>query len=321
MQEIYSADKVLINGKIITVDSKDSIVEAVAMKDGKFLATGSTEEIKEFATKDTAVIDLDGKMALPGIIDSHTHPGLAASLLTEINCRQPHVKSIQDILKMVEDRVKALGPRKWVKGSNFNDSKLNEKRHITRWELDGVAQNNPVFILSDTGHQCLANSMALKLAEISKNTPDPPGGEIDRDQKKEPTGLLYETATGLITRIIPPYTLEEMKRGFKTVMDQFSEWGITTTHDASSFNLSIKAYQQLLEEGIRKVRLNLMVSAFPTHPEGAELLESMSNLGIESGFGNDWLKVMSLKIMGDGSGAGGQRASMRPSTGDPRGLD
>ncbi|OGP49157.1 MAG: hypothetical protein A2Y79_11175 [Deltaproteobacteria bacterium RBG_13_43_22] len=320
MKELFGADRVLINGKIITMDQADSIVESAAIKDGKFLAVGSTSEIMESAGDRTEIIDLKHQTVLPGIIDSHTHPSLAASLVTEINCRQPAVQCIGDILRMVRERADELGPGIWVRGGNFNDSKLSEKRHITRWELDQAAPHNPVFILSDTGHQCLVNSRALELADIDRHSPDPPGGQIDRDQNDEPTGLLYETATALATRVIPPYTVEELKEGFKLVLDQFSEWGITSTHDASGYNLAIRAYQQLLKEGVKKVRVNLMVSAFPREPEGANLNEAMTNLGIESGFGNDWLKVMTLKIMGDGSGAGGTAGVYEPQNRGPKGL-
>ncbi len=320
MKNLFCADRVLINGKILTVDPGDSIIEAVAIKDGKFLACGSTSEIMELTGDRTEVLDLKQKTVLPGIIDSHTHPSLAASLVTEINCRQPGVQSIGDILHMVKERSNDLGPGKWVRGGNFNDSKLVENRHITRWELDEAAPNNPVFILSDTGHQCLVNSAALELAGISRHTQDPPGGKIDRDPSNEPTGLLYETATVLATRVIPPYTVEELKEGFKVVLGQFSEWGITSTHDASGYNLAIRAYQQLLHEGIKKVRMNLMVSVFPKEPDGVNLNEAMTNLGIESGFGNDWLKVMTLKIMGDGSGAGGTAGVYEPQNRGPKGL-
>jgi predicted amidohydrolase YtcJ len=320
MKEFFYADRILINGKIITVDRYDSIVEALAIKDGKFLAVGSTSEIKELAGPKTEVIDLKQKIVLPGIIDSHTHPSLAASLVTEINCRQPAVKNIGDILRMVRGLAEELGPGKWVRGGNFNDSKLSEKRHITRWELDQAAPDNPVFILSDTGHQCLVNTMALTMAGISRHTQDPPGGKIDRDQNNEPTGLLYENATALATKVIPPYTVEELKEGFKAVLDQFSEWGITSTHDASAYNLAIRAYQQLIKEGIKKVRLNLMVRAYPGEPEGVYLNEALTNLGVESGFGNDWLRVMTLKIMGDGSGAGGTAGVYEPQNRGPKGL-
>ena len=320
MKDLFCADRVLINGKIITVDQADSIVEAVAIKDGKFLARGSTPEIMTLVGDRTEVLDLKRKTVLPGIIDSHTHPSLAASLVTEINCRQPAVQGIPDILRMVRERAGELGPGRWVRGGNFNDSKLSEKRHITRWELDEAAPHNPVFLLSDTGHQGLVNSTALELAGIGRHTQDPPGGKIDRDQSNEPTGLLYETATVLATRVIPPYTVEELKEGFKAVLDQFSEWGITSTHDASGYSLAIRAYQQLLKEGVKKVRLNLMVSVFPKEPDGVNLNEAMANLGIESGFGNDWLKVMTLKIMGDGSGAGGTAGVYQAQNRGPQGL-
>lgn len=320
MKELLGADRVFVNGKIITVDQADSIVEAVAVKDSKFLATGSTVEIMALAGDKTEVVDLKHKTVLPGLIDSHTHPSMAAALVTEINCRQPEVQGIRDILRMVRRRADELGPGEWVRGGNFNDANLSEKRHITRWELDEAAPNNPVFILSDTGHQCLVNSTALELAGISGHTQDPPGGKIDRDQHHEPTGLLYETATLLATRVIPSYTVEALKEGLKSVLDQFSEWGITSTHDASGYNLAIRAYQQLLNEGVRKVRLNLMVSCFPKEPEGVILNEALVNLGIESGFGNDWLKVMTLKIMGDGSGAGGTAGVYEPQNRGPKGL-
>ncbi len=320
LKELFYADRVLVNGKIITVDEDDSIVEAVAIKGKRFLAVGSTEEIKGLAGDKTEVIDIKGKTVLPGIIDTHTHPSHAGARILEINCRQPHVKSVKDILSIVSEKARELGPGKWVRGANFNDSKLEENRHITRWELDEASPENPVFIASDTGHQSLVNSMALELAGVTRETPDPPGGEIERDENGEATGLLYETASSLVSRIIPPYTVEEIKEAFREVLDQFSEWGITTTHDASGYDLGIRAYQQLLAEGVRQVRFNLMVSVRPRHPEGADLLESMTSMGIESGFGSDWLKVISLKIMGDGSGAGGTAGVYEPQHRGTKGL-
>ncbi len=183
---------------------------------------------------------------------------------------------------------------------------------MTRMELDGAAPENPVFIVADTGHQCLVNSRALELAGVTRETPDPPGGKIDRDGEGEATGLLYETAQRLVSRVIPPYSVEELKGSYRRVIDQFAEWGVTSTHDASGYSDGIRAFKQLLEEGMRKLRLSLMVSARPQHPEGADILGSMTSLGLESGFGDEWLKIISLKIMGDGSGAGGTAAVYTP---------
>lgn len=320
MNERAAADKIMINGKIVTVDNNSSIAEAVAIKDGKILATGSTSEIKKLAGKRTEVIDLVGKTMLPGFIDTHTHPSHAATRLYEIDCRSPPVRNIGEILRMVSARARELRSRKWIRGANYNDMKLEERRHITRWELDDAATENPVFISKETGHLYVANSRALELAGITMETPNPAGGEIDRDPDGEATGLLYETAGELVSSLIPPYSVEEIREGLRQVWNQFSEWGVTTTHDASGFGDAIRAYQQLLAEGVRQVRTLLMVSVHPNSPEGADLLKGMSELGIESGFGNDWLKVMSLKIMGDGSGSGGTAAVYTPQHRGTKGL-
>lgn len=314
------ADLALVNGKVLTLDPQDTIVEAVAVKDGRILATGSTSHILKMAGEGTKIIDLKGMVALPGFIDTHTHPSEAATRLYEVDCRSPPVRSIREILEKVAERARELGPGRWIRCANYNDLKLEERRHITRWELDEAAPENPVFISKETGHLYLVNSLALKLAGIDRETPDPPGGLIDRDERGEPTGLLYETAGQLVSSHIPPYTLEEIKEGLKRVWNQFSEWGITTTHDASAYGESIRAYQQLLAEGFRRVRTLLMVSVHPRTQPGGDLLEPLISLGIQSGFGDDWLKIMSIKIMGDGSGSGGTAAVYTPQHRGTRGL-
>ncbi|MBW2368643.1 MAG: amidohydrolase family protein, partial [Deltaproteobacteria bacterium] len=251
MNNIFSADKILTNGKIITVDAQDSIVEAVAIKNGRFLATGTTDEIKDLASSKTDVLNLEGKTVTPGIIDSHTHPVLQASHLIAIDCRKPEVKEIADIKDKIKKKARELGPEKWIRLVNFNDTRLLENRHITRWELDEVSANNPVYIMADTGHQSIVNSRALELAGVTKDTENPPGGEIERNENGEPTGLLYEMAEHLVSKIMPEYTVEELKPGYRETLNQLSEWGITSTHDAFAYDLGIRTFQQILKEGVR----------------------------------------------------------------------
>jgi len=312
------ADIVLFNGKIVTVDDRDSMVEAVAIRDGKFVAVGGTEEVMALAGDCTRVIDLEGKTVIPGIIDSHTHPGGIASRFLEVDCRAPPVRNIPEILGMLKAKAEELGPSKWVMGANFNDSKLEERRHITRWELDEAVPDNPVFIVADTGHQALVNSSALEVAGVTKDTPDPPGGELERNEDGLHTGLLYENATALIREHIPEYTVAELKESFRKVVDQFSEWGVTSTHNASGRKSEIRAYKQLLDEGVRQVRMNLMVSVNSDVPGG--VLDALELAGVESGFGDEWLRVMSVKIMGDGSGAGGTCCVYTPQHRGTKGL-
>lgn len=312
------ADMVLLNGKIITVDQGDRIVEAVAIYDNKFLAVGSSNEIRGLVGKETNVIDLEGKTAMPGIIDSHTHPTGIAEEYLEVNCRAPPVRNIKDIQDLVVEKIKKVDPGKWIKGSAYNDSKLAERRQMTRWELDEVASENPVMLVSDTGHQCIVNSLALEIAGITKDTPDPPGGQYDRDENGELTGLIYEMATGEIYKHIPLYTVAEVRESYKNVVNQFSKWGITSTHNASSRRTGIRAYKQLLDQGVKQVRMRLMVSVSSEEP--GDVVDALEMAGIESGFGNEWLKVMSTKIMGDGSGAGGTAGVYTPQNRGTKGL-
>jgi predicted amidohydrolase YtcJ len=320
MNNVFGADLLLLNGKICTIDSDNSFVEAVAVKGNRIIATGSNVSIKKLAHKNTKIIDLKGKTVLPGIIDSHTHPHNAAMNFLEINCRDPEIKRIKDLQAAVSKKAKELGPGKWVRANGYNDSKLAEKRQITRRELDEAARDNPVYIVSDTGHQAVVNSEALEIANITMDTPNPPGGQIDRDKTGEATGLLYETASKLVSEKIPEYTVEQVKVGLGQLWNQFSMWGITSTHDASGQTLGIRGYQELLAEGVRKVRVSLMVSLRPWRAGSEDILNSLKSLGIESGFGDEWLRVISLKIMGDGSGAGGTAGVYTPQHRGPQGL-
>ena len=312
------ADIALINGKVITVDKDDSVVEAVAIKGNQIEATGTTEDIKTLIGPETKVIDLEGKTVMPGIIDSHTHPSHIAAKMLEVDCRAPPIKNIPEILVLIKARAEELGPGKWVRAASYNDSKLAEKRQITRWELDEAAPLNPVFMVSDTGHQAIVNSKALEVAGITDATPDPLGGEMEHNEKGELTGLLYENATGLVREHIPEYSVEALRESYRNVVAQFSEWGVTSTHNASSHRNGIRAYKQLLDQGVKQVRMRLMVSVNRDKP--GDVLDALELAGIESGFGDDWLGVMSIKIMGDGSGAGGTCCVYEPQNRGPKGL-
>ena len=303
MSDPLCADIILFNGRIITVDPTDTIAEAAAIRNGRFTTVGSNSDALKQRGTHTRVVDLEGKTAMPGIIDSHTHPSNIASRLMEVDCRAPPIQSIPEILAKVKARAETLEAGEWVLGANFNDSKLEEERHITRLELDTAAPDNPVFIVSDTGHQCLVNTRALEAAGVTRDTPDPPGGTVDRGEDGEATGLLYENAMRLVRDHIPEYTVEQLKESYRKVVDIFTRWGVTSTHNASSHRNGIRAYKQLLDEGVRQLRMNLMMSL--REAEGFNTLDALEAIGLESGFGDDWLKVMSLKIMGDGSGAGG----------------
>jgi len=310
---------VLTNGKIITVDPEDTICQAVAVKDDKIIAVGTTKDILSLTGKETEVIDLKGKTVLPGFIDTHSHPGVAATVFLQINCITPPTRSIKEILGKVREAAAKAKPGEWVRGINYNQLKLEEKRHITKEELDEAAPNNPVVITRLTGHMYVLNTLALKMADITRDTPDPEGGMIEKDTDGEPTGLLSGNAGSLVLDKMPEYTVDDIKWGLKKVFDQYSEWGVTTVHDPGTTALDLRAYQELLDEGLNQVRVQCMMRTHRESPR--KTLEEMISLGIESGYGNDWLKIMSLKIMGDGTGSGGTAGVYEPQArGDTLGL-
>ncbi len=319
------ADLVLLNGKVVTIDPKDTIAEAVAVKQGRIVKVGTSEDAKRLVGDETKVIDLRGKTLLPGFIDTHCHPALGGTEMFEVDCRSPPVKSIKEILEKIREKAEKMPKDEWIRARNYNENKLLERRHITRWELDQEAPDNPVFISKETGHLYIVNSKALQLAEITKDTPDPSGGKIDRNPKNgEATGLLYETAAMRVMNLLPPYDVEQIKKGLQHAFKQFLEWGLTTIHQATAIPVSIKACQELLASGEMPIRMNLMVGTLPGILPGYEvdvdLLHLLVKLGLQSGFGGDKLKIMSVKLVADGSGSGGSAAVYTPQHRGTKGL-
>ena len=187
------ADTVLVNGKILTVDRHDSVAQAVAIRDGKIIAVGSNWAMARFMRHDTKVIDLHGRTATPGMIDSHVHfSGTSALYVLDLGPLKVH--NVADVQAAVQAQCDLVGPDKWVQGRGWGTSYLDEQRPLYAADIDPVSPDNPVFLRETSGHQAVANSVALAMAGITANTPDPEGGIIDRDADGNPTGLLKETA-------------------------------------------------------------------------------------------------------------------------------
>jgi len=172
-EEALSADLVLLNGKVVTVDPDFSVAEAVAVRDGRIVAVGSTAEIEELAGVRTEVIDLDGRMVLPGLIDSHIHMLSTGLTISMINCRTPPMRSITDIVAAVGERAGKAEPGEWIAGRGWDQAKLAEHRNPTRWDLDEVAPDNPVYLTRTCGHVVVVNSKALEIAGITRERPSP----------------------------------------------------------------------------------------------------------------------------------------------------
>jgi predicted amidohydrolase YtcJ len=310
------ADLVLKNGKIVTLNPQAEIVEAVAVKDSSIVCTGSTNEIEAFVDNDSTVIDLKGKTVTPGFVESHCHPSMAGlNICFEVDVKQ--AASIDDIITLLQQKAEQLPKGNWVKGFGYNDQRLTEKRHPTRRDLDKATADHPIFLGRTDGHLAVANSAALNLAEISKDTADPEGGRLDRDlQTGEPTGVLREQAQTIIKALIPPYTVTDFKEGILTACQQLASWGITSFHDAAVGREAMTAYQELLSENKLPLRVGMMIPGIPLL-EFRGYLDELKTLGIQAGFGNDRLRIYGTKFMCDGSMSGWTAALYEPYSNEP----
>jgi predicted amidohydrolase YtcJ len=248
------ADIVLTNGTVITVDARDSIAQAVAIAGTKIVFVGSSGDAKRFIGEKTEVIDLHGRTATPGLIDTHVHFSESADNLDLGECR-----TMAEVIEKVRAWVAKFQPGEWVRGGGWDEGKLAERRYITAADLDKAAPNNPVYLTHTTGHYGVANSMALKLNNVTKDTPDPAGGTIDRDKAGNPTGVMKERATGLIRT---GGRGGDGGRGGGTLRDNvlriiegFNREGMTGAKDLNISQQKWDLYKQLLEEGQLNVRM------------------------------------------------------------------
>jgi predicted amidohydrolase YtcJ len=318
MLKACGADLILFNGKIITVDESFWIAEAVSVKDGKIQEVGENSEILKYKNDDTEVIDLEGKTVIPGLYDSHLHlieTGLALSL---INCRTPPMISIKDIKKAVAMKVAQVKPREWILGRGWDQVKLAEHKNPTRWDFDDVAPENPVVLTRTCGHILMANSMALEIAGITKDTPQPIGGQIVKNMKGEPTGILEESpAMNIVRQHIPKNEIPKITSYIKKACKAFNKVGITSVIDAGNNEDQMVAYQKVKEEDKLTVRVNMMLTAIKGNEPIEKSLERIKEFPILGRYGDDLLRFQGLKIFIDG-GIGGRTALLRkPYENDP----
>jgi hypothetical protein len=245
------ADVVYRNGFVYTVDSVRSRAQAFAIKDGKFLAVGSNDDMKTVTGKNTKTVNLKGKMVMPGLVDTHIHALRGA--LTALGLAFPVTASVDDIKAAVKKYIadKKLKKGDWVEGAKWsiNYHKLNAKM------LDEVSPNNPVFLHDWTNHLAWVNSAALKAAKITKDTPDPEGGVIDRDSSGNPTGTLHDKALGLITAAMPPPKDKVVEERATWIFNKLNSYGITGIVTAQLDPVRLKAYRDLESKDKLTVRI------------------------------------------------------------------
>jgi predicted amidohydrolase YtcJ len=289
------ADLALINGKIVTMDPEESIVEAVAVKYGRLVKVGKNRDVKSLVGDGTKVIDLKGRTVVPGLIDSHCHMmsvGASRKLNVDLS-EEAGVHSIADLVDRLRERAEKTPKGGWVLGYQEDDSKLAEKRHPTRWELDRASTEHPIILSTVGGHFSVANSYAFKQAGATKDTPDPVGGRFDRDATGEMTGGLHEKAIDMVLPESTSQPTREMAReGAREILQECASVGLTCVYDTVERSQMRAALDLKNIGGLPiRVRMDIMIDLFP----------ELNKLGIYRGLGDDWLGIRGLKFFFDGA--------------------
>ena len=323
---MVDADVVLWNGNLITVNAKIPRAQGVAVKDGRFLWVGTNEEVKQAIGPQTQVRDLQGMTVVPGFIESHNHTIMFGLGLGAIDLTQ--VRSIEEMIRLVRERASQQKEGTWILGVGYNQKELKEKRHPTCDDLDRAAPRHPVCLRHTSAHGYVVNRLALAQAGITKESPDPEGGKIGRDDRTgELNGLLFEApAMRLIDDRLPKPTLDDLVAALGRASQKMLSEGITSAMDASvggnQLPLQVAAYQQAVDRRILQVRHHLAIwsEALVDYAHFEEALGKAEKdlLGIRSGLGDERLRIGPFKIIVDGALSTVTAVTYEPYGADPR---
>lgn len=303
------ADLILLHGKIWTGEPYAApgekpqpamIVEAVAITNGRILAAGTSDAMRAYAGPNTRIVDLGGRFAIPGFIDSHVHFIAGGFQLLEVKLKDAPSES--EFVRRIAEKARTLAPGRWMEGGGWDEEAWPDAKLPTRWMIDPVTPANPVFISRYDGHAALANSLAMKLAGVTKDTPDPVGGVIVRDPKNgEPTGVFKDAAQNLIAKAIPRPTEAEFEDALRTGLAEARRVGVTSVDDITvgrdspngSFTGEIQLLRRAAAQGWLTCRFYTLVPI--------AVWQRLADAGVSRGMGSDYLVLGAVKAFADGS--------------------
>ena len=287
------------NGKIFTSDKENLYGEAMLVEDGFIRKVGKAEEIEKLAYQDCQRVDLQVHRVIPGFIDAHMHPMMLADYSRQISALPPKIHSIEELIQAIREKREEQGPGKWCLGWGYDEGKFAERRSINRWDLAFFFFFFPVSIIRTCGHIRCVNSKALEIAGIDRNTPDPEGGEIERDENGEPTGVLKENARNLVTPFMPVSEKEEAVENLVELGKLLTSQGIVAVTDMGNLDEgdNYPLYQEAAEKGfLQEVGVYYMWDFFMDKEDFQIPQERFDK--------KQQIFVSGLKLIGDGSVSG-----------------
>jgi predicted amidohydrolase YtcJ len=310
-----SADLVLTNGHIYTVDNARPVVTALAIRGSRILFAGSDAEARVLASASTRLVDLHGATVLPGIIDAHAHLLGLGYMLQSANVAG--AASYQEVVDRVKARAKDAKPGVWIRGRGWDQTRWETKEFPTHELLSRAFPNNPVVLERIDGHAVLANAKAMELAHISAATAEPSGGRILKLASGLPSGVFVDNATNLIERAIPAPTTEQTRRAVLAAIEECNRWGLTGIHDPGVDAKTIAIYEELAKAGRYNLRNYVMLSD-PGEPTAAVTLSNpYLRRGPQSALYDGHLWIRAIKLYADGALGSRGAALLAPYTDDP----
>jgi hypothetical protein len=298
-------DYLLYNGIIHTLDSTSPIVSAIAIAGDSIVATGN-DNLRDQFTKIGEEIDLHKRVVIPGLTDAHVHLSEYTNFLHDVDL--VGTVSAEEAIHRVLSHDKKMPDNSWILGRGWSQEDWPNRCFPTVTDIDNAIYQKPVFLIGKSGHVAWSNSLTLKIANITRDTNDPSGGQIQRNQLGQPTGILFDKAIDLVKKVIPKQTVTELVSWMQETISTINQQGITGLHDNDGADC-FKALQILREKKALTLRVtkNLPVT----------LLENAIELGLRSGFGDDFLRIGGVKIFADGALGSRSAAMFAPYNGEP----
>src|SRR5262245_48416916 len=283
------ADLILTKARFWTGSPTRSLVNAIAIKGNRIAAVGAESDILKWRGEKTLLLELSGRLVVPGFIDNHTHFLNGGFQLRSVNLRP--ARNEKDFAELLRQRVEASAAERWIIGGDWDHEAWPESKLPTKELIDSFTPRNPVFVRRLDGHMGLANSLALRLAGITKSTSDPDGGKIVHDPETgEPTGILKDSAQSLVSRLIPPPSLQEEDEALRSAMKEAGRFGVTSVHDITSWS-AFEAFSRAQARNELTVRITAR-TPLDEWERQAEWIRA-------HGAGDDWLRLGGFKAFMD----------------------